>query len=558
MAQGRKTGGDRLASGWQPGPPAEAGWWLTLCLNSGTRRRRADQGGCPTIIDALRHIAFMLLAVAVGAAQSAAQQNPVRPGVDGNLIVTVGKSMIIDSPVQVEKISIANGELAEAVAVNPKEVLINGKAPGQTSLIVWQRGGTRLVYDLTVRMSPVRLDAVRQQIARDFPDEDINVTFDNDTAFVRGTVKNMIEAERVMAIVTTLGKAVDLLRVQIPAEEPQILLKVRFADVDRSATTNLGLNIASTAFNQATGISTGQFGGQAIDSSGAFNLSDALNVLLLRRDINLGVTIQALASKNLLQMLAEPNVLAINGKVASFISGGEIPVPMVQSTAGPGAISVAYKEYGIKLSFLPVVTPRGTIRLQVQPEVSSLDYSNSVSISGTTVPGTTVRRIQTEVDLEDGQSFVIAGLLDRTTTETLSKIPGLANIPLFGKLFQSRALQRGNSELLIIVTPELVRPIPKGQKTPELRFPEPWLDPGARPPRHPGVDTTGPVPTHPPVTSLPVEQLIQQQRQYQQQPQGPSNTPAMPAPAPQPPTIGGGLGGAASTGTGGPAGGVQK
>lgn len=465
-----------------------------------------------------------------------------RPGIDGNLLVTVGMSMIIDSPVAVAKISIANGDLAEAVAVTPKEILINGKAPGQTSLIVWQQGGTRLVYDLTVRIALQKLDSVRQQVARDFPDEDINITFDNDTAFVRGAVKDTYEAARIMAIATSLGKAVNLLRVNVPAQEPQILLKVRFADVDRSVSQQLGMNLASSAFNQTTGITTGQFGSAGIDPNSGFSLSDALNVLLFRKDLNLGVTIQALQAKNLLQMLAEPNVMATNGKPASFIDGGEFPVPIVQNSNSPGAVTVQYHPYGIQLHFTPEITPRGTIRLQVTPEYSALDYTNAVTIAGTTVPATTTRRIDTEVELEPGQSFIIAGLLDNNTSSTLDKIPGLASIPILGKLFQSRSITKSNSELLVIVTPELVRPIPADQKIPELKFTEPFMTSNSDfPMRQPGMDKTGPVPVHPPMPTMPLEQLIQQQQKQQQS--GPQqtlvNSPAVntatpPAPNPAP------------------------
>jgi pilus assembly protein CpaC len=222
-----------------------------------------------------------------------AQEPPqhVAPPIDGKLTATVGKSLIIDSPLKIEKISVANGDLVEAVAINPKEVLINGKAPGETSLIVWQEGGTRLVYDLLVRMNPLRLEAVRAQIARDFPDDDIGVTFDNDTVFLRGTVKDVASADRVLGIAETLGKVVNLLRVKVPAEEPQVLLKVRFADVDRSTSTSLGMQLASGAFNQSTQIGTGQYSGVGVDPTGAFTLTNALNVFLFRKDLNLGVAI---------------------------------------------------------------------------------------------------------------------------------------------------------------------------------------------------------------------------------------------------------------------------
>ena len=322
-----------------------------------------------------------------------AQEPPrhVAPPIDGKLTATVGKSLIIDSPLKIEKISVANGELVEAVAINPKEVLINGKAPGETSLIVWQEGGTRLVYDLLVRMSPLKLEAVRAQIARDFPDDDISVTYDNDTAFVRGTVKDVASADRVLGIADTLGKTVNLLRVKVPAEEPQILLKVRFADVDRSTSTSLGMQIASGAFNQSTELGTGQYSGIGVDNTGAFTLTNALNVFLFRKDLNLGVAIEALEAKNLLEILAEPNLLTINGQKASFLSGGQFPVPVVQGSASIGTVTITYKEYGIKLNFLPVVTPRGTIRLQVEPEVSSLDYTNAVTLSGFTIPALSTR-----------------------------------------------------------------------------------------------------------------------------------------------------------------------
>ena len=202
-----------------------------------------------------------------------------------------------------------------------------------------------------------------------------------------------------------------------------------------------------------------------------------MNVLLFRKDLNLGATIEALQAKNLLQMLAEPNVMATSGQPASFIDGGKIPVPVVQSSLTPGAVTIQYYPYGIQLNFLPEVTPRGTIHLKVTPEVSAPDYSNSVTIAGTTVPGFTSKRVDTEVELEAGQSFVIAGLLDNQTTETLNKIPGLASIPILGKLFQSRAKSKSNSELLVIVTPELVRPIPASQKPPELNYTTSFLEP---------------------------------------------------------------------------------
>ena len=421
-------------------------------------------------------------------------------GGPGKLVVTVGKSLIIDSPLRIERISVANGDLAEAVAVRPNEILINGKGPGETTLIVWQLNGARLIYDLTVRMSNARLDAARQQIAKDFPHDEINVTFENDTAFVRGTVKDVTAADRVMAIAATLGKAVNLLNVQVPPVEQQVVLHVRFANVDRSAALQLGANFATHAFNQNSQLGTGNLVENGI--------STAVNILLQRTDINLTAAITALQSKNLLEMLAEPNLLAISGQQASFLAGGEFPFPMVQPSAGATAISIMWREYGIRLTFLPQVTPRGTIRLKVAPEVSSLDYTNAVTVQGVTVPALTSRRVQTEVELDNQQSFIIAGLLDNTTSESMSKIPGIGNIPVIGKLFQTKQVTKNNSELLVIITPEVVRPIPAGEKIPELNYPTQFLAPNSNVPMsQPGMDKTGPVPIKPPSDTMPVELL---------------------------------------------------
>jgi pilus assembly protein CpaC len=461
-------------------------------------------------------------------------------GGPGKLVVTVGKSLIIDSPTKIQRISVANGELIEAVAVNPKEVLINGKAAGETSLIVWQEGGSRLLYDLTVRQSPLRLDVVRQQLARDFPNEDINVTYENETAFVRGTVKDVIAADRVMSMTASLGKAVNLLRVEVPPVEQQILLRVRFCNVDRSASTDLGISFASGAFNQSTAIGTGQYTGPTASTDGTVSLSDMLNILLFRKDLNLAASIKALESKNLLETLAEPNILAINGKEASFVAGGEFPFPLVTPGPNGNTVSISFREFGIRIHFLPRVTPRGTIQLQVSPEVSALDYSNAVSVAGTTVPALSTRRVQTEVELDSGQSFVIAGLMDNRMTETISKIPGLASIPLLGKLFTSKTISRNNSELMVIVTPEVVRPIPAGQPLPALNMPVKFLTKNSDVEMHtPLMDKTGPVPVKPPSDSMPIEQLIEQRKEGQAAPQATPQFLIMPAaPAPGNPNPG--------------------
>jgi pilus assembly protein CpaC len=487
-------------------------------------------------------------------AESLAAESQAAPQNQGNgpgkLTVTVGKSLVIDSPINIRRISVANGDLVEAVAVNPKEVLINGKGVGDTSLVVWQENGTRLLYDLTVRMNTAKLDAVRDQLAREFPNDNINVTYENDTAFVRGTVKDVIAADRVMAIASTLSKekTINLLRVDVPPVEAQVLLKVRFADVDRSVESDLGFNFLSGAGNQLTGVSTGQFSPPSFGGStqGAITYTDPLNILLFRKDINLFATIKALEAKNLLEMLAEPNVLAINGKEASFLAGGEFPFPMVQGGA-VGSVTIMFREFGVRLNFTPTVTPRGTIRLQVAPEVSSLDFTNAVVFEGFTIPALSTRRMKTEVELESGQSFVIGGLLDNQTTENLNKMPGLAQIPLFGKLFQSKTLKRSNTELLVLVTPEIVRPLPAGQPIPTLNMTSPFMNPNSKiDMTQPGISKTGPVPVQPPSDSVPFEELVEKPKEGQASP-NPSIQLVMP-PAPPAPNPNSSLGPSAAGG----------
>ena len=439
-------------------------------------------------------------------------------GTPVDLAVTVGKSIILDTAADLRRVAVANGDLAEALAVNPREVLINGKAPGETSVILWQQDGARTMYNLTVRPNMARVEAVQGQLRRGLEGQDVSLEFENDTVFLRGTVKDLSSAERAAGMAATLGKVVNLLRVEVPPAEPQILLRVRFADVDRSVAASFGVNLLSTgAANTVGQVTTGQFGPAVPTIQGnvaQFTLSDALNIFLFRRDLNLGALVQALEAKNLLQMLAEPNVLATNGKPASFVAGGEFPFPVVQGGATSGAVTIQFREYGVRINFLPVVTPRGTIRLQVAPEVSSLDYSNALSFEGFTIPALATRKVQTQVELESGQSFVIAGLLNNTITQSLNKIPGIGDIPLLGKLFQSRTRTRSNSELMILITPELVRPIPGGAALPAVGMPEVFL-PGTATaaPRTPGSEATGAIPSPPVKKDIPLEEMLEIEKQ---------------------------------------------
>lgn len=447
--------------------------------------------------------------------QLAHAYSPQSPGRD--LVVTVGKSVLVNSPVNIQRVAVGFGDIAEARVIDPKEVLVDGKAAGETSLIIWQEGGNKLFFDVTVRPSTTavraRFENLTRELQQNLPGQDVHASFENDTIFLTGTAKDLTSAERAVAIASASGKTVNLLYVSIPDSEAQILLKVRFATVNRSASQDLGINLVSTGAGNTIGsVSTGQYAAPSVGTaagSSSLTLGDALNIFLFRPQLNLAATIRALETKGMLETLSEPNVLAVNGKQASFLAGGEFPYPILQGGGlGLGTVTIAFREFGVRLNFLPLITPRGTIRLAVAPEVSALDYTSGLSISGFTVPGLASRRVQTEIELESGQSFAIAGLLDRQLTETIERIPLLASIPLLGKLFQSRAKSNQNTELLVIVTPELVRPIPAGAALPKLDMPYPLPNPSDLP-RTPGLGTTGPVPVHPPTASVPMEKLMQ-------------------------------------------------
>jgi pilus assembly protein CpaC len=433
-----------------------------------------------------------------------------------NSVVTVpvNASTVVDHPAGIRRISMANGDIAEAVAVSSTEIVVNGKLPGDTSLILWDQKGERLMLDVHVTANTSKLDAVRAELLKEAgPDVSINVQ--EGVVFLNGTTTDATAADRALGIASTLGKVVNLLRVSTPAADAQILLKVRFADVDRSASTQLGANLFTMDPIKGIGSSTtGQFGTpptftQAPGTGLTWNVTNLLNIFYYRPDINLGAILQDLATRNLLQILAEPNLLTTSGKAASFLAGGEFPFPTLQGGgAGVGQVTIQFKEFGIKLNFTPTITPRGTIRLSVNPEVSSLDYANALTVSGFTIPGLNSRKVQTEIELESGQSFVIAGLLNNQVTEQLSRIPGFADIPLLGKLFQSRSVNKNNSELLIMVTPELVRPLAAGLKLPDINRPVPFLkDAPTSAPAQPGAGVTGPVPMIWKRDSLPIEDL---------------------------------------------------
>jgi len=449
-----------------------------------------------------------------------------------NILIGSGKTYVLDTAVDIERISVASPEVAESVPVSSRTIIINGKTPGETTAILWLSDGTRKEYDVKVVYAATRLEAAKLQIDKEFGGS-VQLTGDQTAVYLTGSVKNMFASERAQSIGATVGKVVNLLNVQIPPQDQQILLKVKFIDVDRSKSLALGANIIGSPggypFNVTTGASTpSRFTTAGNTGASAFNLSDALNVLLFDPHANIGATIQALEGTNVLQILAEPNLLAMNGRLATFVAGGEFPYPTLQGGGGGvGQVTVSFREFGIKLKFIPTITARGTIRLHIAPEVSSLDFADSLTIEGGSVPALTTRKVETEVELDDGQSFAIAGMLDRQTTETLSKIPGLSSIPILGKLFTSRTTNKSNSELMVIVTPELVTPMPKDQALPDLERPMKWLEgPGimTTPPMTPGPDKTGPIPARPTRTEMSVQEMEKIQREEAEQSGGTGGT----------------------------------
>ena len=431
-----------------------------------------------------RSLALVQQKVTAGAS-SINLQAPQEPPAE--LHVLVGKSVVLNSPQILKRVSVSDPAIASAVTISPTQVLLNGLAPGKASLILWNEQEKPIAYDLQVELDVVGL---RDTISQLFPNENIQISQSGASIVVTGSASTKEVADRVFALAQTQSKSVlNLLAVLQISSGGQVLLQVRFAEVDRAAVQQLGINIFSTgAANTPGSVSTGQFSPPSVGTvrgtipggiegtTTTFTLGDLLNIFVFRPDLNLAVTIRALQQNNVLQILAEPNLLALNGREASFLAGGEFPFPTVQAGGGLNAVTITFKEFGVRLKFTPTILSDGTIRLKVAPEVSALDFTNGLTVSGFAVPALSTRRAETEVELRDGQSFAIAGLIDNRLTENASKIPGLGDIPIIGKLFRSRSVNKSKTELLVMVTPKLVRPLAPGQVPTMPDFKKPFLD----------------------------------------------------------------------------------
>jgi pilus assembly protein CpaC len=399
-----------------------------------------------------------------------------------SLHLLVGRSLVISSPTRIKRVSLADPTIAEAVVISPHQIVVNGKAPGGVSLLLWDEADQSQAFEVAVDTDALGLSA---KIHALFPAESVKVDTAKDVVILSGRVSSVAVSDKILEMAKNISPKVTSMLQGPVSPAGQIMLQVRFAEVNRVALSQFGLNILSLpgAKNGGT-ISTQQFSPPALVNAqngvgSTLGLNNLLNIFYVRPDINLAATIQALQAKNVLEILAEPNLLTASGKEASFLAGGEFPFPILQSTGGTGfaGITIMFKEFGVRLNFTPTLTLDGLIHLKVRPEVSSLDFTNALTLQGFTVPALSTRRVESEMDLADGQSFVIAGLIDNRVTSQLDKVPGLGDIPILGKLFQSWSKQKSTDELLVVVTPHIVHPLtaenlPKGPV-----FPIPFLPP---------------------------------------------------------------------------------
>ena len=405
------------------------------------------------------------------------------------LRVMVGKSLIINTTERLKRISVTDPNIAFAQPITPTQILVHGKSPGEVSLVIWDELERSRSFDLRV---DVDVSACAEEEHRIFPDEQITVTPSRAAIVLSGHVTTEDVAKRAGDLASAYSPKIINVLTFGPVGAQEVLLEVKFAEVDRTALTQMGVNFLSTgAANTLGTVTTGQYGGfgpQTLtpSTSGSSTgggttttttgqtINNVLNLFVFRPDINFGAVIQALENKNLLQILAEPNLIAVNGKKASFLAGGQFPFPIVQPGAGFTAVTISFKEFGVRLEFTPVIMPNGNIHLQVAPEVSTLDFADALTISGFTVPALSTRKADTEFELQDGQSFVIAGLMDNRVTDIYNKIPGLGDIPILGTFFRSKSIQKSNSELMVLCTVRRVFPSTEPVKTPKMT--QPFMD----------------------------------------------------------------------------------
>jgi pilus assembly protein CpaC len=407
--------------------------------------------------------------------------------------LTAGRSTVVITEFDVTRIAVTNPDVADAVVVRPREILVDGKAAGTISLIVW--GGTeRTQYDVVVEQ-PV--SPLEQQLHLLFPGEEVQVTANADGIMLSGRASStqvMLRIAEVVRAAAPKANVINMLQVPGGTDAQQVMLQVRFAEVNRRAVMELG----SSLFTGATGAGSwigrgtaGQFpsaefqdlqrtvtesatGERTLNLQGKMEFSDFLNIFLFNTNWNAGALVRALKQTGHFQSLAEPNLIAYNGREASFLAGGEFPVPIVNAV---GQVSIQFKEFGVRLNFTPTIAG-DLIRLKVRPEVSELDFNNGVTLEGFRIPALQTRRAETEVELRDGQSFAVAGLIDNTAQTDRSAVPIMSQIPIIGNLFKSKAERKERTELLVLITPRLVRALNPDEVPPLPTLPGRFLPPG--------------------------------------------------------------------------------
>ncbi len=400
------------------------------------------------------------------------------------LHLVMGHSMFVNTESRMKRVYVSNPDVLDSYTASPHQIVITARTPGVSSLILWDEDGKSQSYLVN---SDVDVTDLRSAIREAFPSDNIRVEGHGDQVGLAGTVTSQKTDDAAVKLAALFSKNVaDSMLVAAP-HTPQVRLKVRVVEIDRSRAFQLGFNFfaagkntANTTTGQFPAITVGPSGSQGTgDSSGSglLALTNLLNLFYYNADHNVGAAIQALVNKQILQILAEPTLTAVSGQKASFLSGGEFPYPVVQGgTGGFTSVTIQFRPYGVRIDFTPTVLPDGTIQLKVAPEVSALDYTNEVVISGYTIPAISTRRAETQVELKDGQSFSISGLLDNRTTDQLQKIPGIGDIPILGKLFQTKVTNHSNEELAVIVTPTLVDPLSEATHLTQPKMVIPFID----------------------------------------------------------------------------------
>lgn len=400
--------------------------------------------------------------------------------------VSLGKSVVIDYPEDIARISTSSPDVVDAVPATTREILLHGKSLGSATVVVWSKSGQRNFYNVNVEPN---LEPIRRLFKETFPDEDIHIQAARDSLSLTGKVSSQIVADRAASLATPYAKTiVSNLGLNTPPVEKQIVLRVKFAELNRNSAQSFGVNLLSTgALNTIGRTTTEQFRapqatelnttipGRSQGFGSQFTISDALNIFMFRPDLNLGAFIKALQTSGALQILAEPNLVTTDNKPASFHVGGEFPVPVLQGGGNAGAVTIQFREFGIRLNFHPIITANKTVKMHVRPEVSTIDLANAVTFNGFTIPALSTRKMETDIELGEGQSFVIGGLLDDRVNDSFNKIPGLANIPILGSLFKSRQESKSKTELVVMVTPEITLPLNATDPKPLPSFPREFL-----------------------------------------------------------------------------------